>query len=199
MRVHFGLLGRAAGCKRGMVAPYRGRHRFSKPFNQSVFSSWQFCGTLVIALFVTTAACAESFEVQWADGNLRVAAERAPLAAVIAEVARQADVELEGKQNLDGDISAHFSGLPLDEGLKLLLGDRSYVIIEVTDPLGTTTKRTLSIGQRSTGRALTSSRTALTKSRTPAANATSDAQGRRTADDAKPSVLIEDWLNTGGN
>lgn len=190
MRVYLALLGRAAA-KRGMVAPYRGRHRFGKPFNQGVFRNWRFCGTLVIALFATTAACAESFEVQWTDGHLSVAAERAPLADLIAEITRQADVELEGKQNLDGDISAHFSGLPLDEGLKLLLGDRPYVMTEVTDPFATTTKRTLLIAQRSTGRAPTTGGTAAT-------NATSDAQARRADEDAEPSVLIEDWLNTGG-
>jgi hypothetical protein len=163
----------------------------AQPFKAQLSGIRRTGGTLVVGLSMATLsywpmAWGASFEVHWTAGELSVAAEHAPLADVVTEVTRQAKMELQGKENLKGEISTQFSNLSLEEGLKLLLGDRSYGISELTDAAGMPPQRTLLIGSAAR-------RAAQATSATPAPKQPTKEQRLMPGEDAGVSVTVEDW------
>jgi hypothetical protein len=68
--------------------------------------------------------------VAWRDGRLSVTAERVPLTRILEAVAREVGLELVGLDRFDELVSVSFSDLPFEEGLRRLLRDISYVVID---------------------------------------------------------------------
>jgi HEAT repeat protein len=62
-------------------------------------------------------------------GRLTVRVDRAPLSAVLAEIARQTGVTISGGASLDEPVSETFHGLPLEAGLGRLLRSRNTVLV----------------------------------------------------------------------
>lgn len=89
---------------------------------------------------VTDQSRSQSAQARWSveykGGHLSVSAEQAPLAQVLREVARQADVEVQGLERLEEKISLRFTNLSLREGLQELLASVNYLLIEDTFPQG---------------------------------------------------------------
>jgi len=73
-----------------------------------------------------------------ADDRLTVQLDQVPLSLVLAEVARQAGLRVSGSDGTgDMRVSASFRDLPLADGLRRLLRDRSYVLVDAPAPPGT--------------------------------------------------------------
>jgi HEAT repeat protein len=68
------------------------------------------------------------FTVKWANDRLSVHAPSAPLADVMAEVARQTGLSIVGADKLQGDVSADFTDLTIADALKTLLADVNYFV-----------------------------------------------------------------------
>jgi HEAT repeat protein len=74
------------------------------------------------------------FTVTWATDRLSVHAPSAPLADVMAEVARQTGLSIVGADKLQGEVSADFTDLTIADALKTLLADVNYFVQqEATD------------------------------------------------------------------
>jgi hypothetical protein len=96
------------------------------------FSSKQVVlGSVLLALGVGSCAWAGApLKVEWKDELLSVIAEEAPLAQILREIARQTGMDIQGIEHSQGDVSVRFSGLPLRDGLRRLLVDMNYAILE---------------------------------------------------------------------
>lgn len=81
------------------------------------------------------------WRVVFKEGWLDVAAEHAPLAQLMQEVARRTGVAIVGLDKLEGKISVRFSGLAVDEGLGRLLAEVSHVLVMEPTPQGSTRVR----------------------------------------------------------
>src|SRR5438552_8926821 len=80
---------------------------------------------------VVQAAGAHAVKVEWKAGKLSVAADSVPLSAVLWEVARRTGIELQGNELLHETVSMEFAGVPLEEGLRKLVGRVDYAIEDV--------------------------------------------------------------------
>jgi hypothetical protein len=84
-------------------------------------------GAAEIAAQAGTAS--DPLAVRYEDGRLSVRAEHVPLARALREVARQTGVAISGVSSLSQDVSVTFTGLPLLDGVRRLLGTGSYVLV----------------------------------------------------------------------
>jgi hypothetical protein len=64
--------------------------------------------------------------IEWRQGKLSVNAERALLSRVLQQVSAQTGIEFLNLDKLHGQISVHFSDVPLSVGLQTLLADMDY-------------------------------------------------------------------------
>jgi hypothetical protein len=88
-------------------------------------------GLVLLPLCVVSFAWAEApLQVEWKEGLLSVIAEKTPLTQILREIVRQTGMEVQGLERLQGDVSVRFSALPLGEGLRRLLVNVNYAIIE---------------------------------------------------------------------
>jgi hypothetical protein len=83
---------------------------------------------LALLLLVPTAAVGAAPSLRYADGRLSGRVEQAELADVLAEVARQADLEIRGLSAEPEPVSVALDDVPLDEALGHLLAGRSFVL-----------------------------------------------------------------------
>ncbi len=105
---------------------YRGTDRFRSRFR---------AGEILLALLFTfalglSASANPSLTVAWEAGLLSVTAEKAPLPEILTEIAHQTGLRIQGIEQLQGEVSLHFSDLLLHEGLKKLLSNVNYCFIE---------------------------------------------------------------------
>jgi len=92
---------------------------------------------LVFTLFFVSSAWAQAqLAVEWQGERLSVTAEGAPLSQVLREVADRTGMEVRGLEGLQGEVSVHFSGLPLRRGLEKLLAQVNYLFLEGTTSQG---------------------------------------------------------------
>ena len=63
------------------------------------------------------------------QGSLTVDVRDAPLAEVLLAIAEEASFRLTLRGDLSGPVTWSFSGVPLDDGIKILVGDNSLVMI----------------------------------------------------------------------
>jgi type II secretory pathway component GspD/PulD (secretin) len=87
---------------------------------------------LLLSLLVSVpcATAQVALKVEWKEERLSILAERAPLSQVLQEVAKQTGVKFRGLDVPQENVSLNFSHLPLLEGLRRLLAQVNYVIIE---------------------------------------------------------------------
>jgi hypothetical protein len=71
---------------------------------------------------------AQSFNVEWADERLSVAASDASLPAVLAEVGRQTNVRFVGLDRITGNLNADVKRALLLDALETLLADVNYLV-----------------------------------------------------------------------
>lgn len=83
----------------------------------------------VIILGLSSSAIAD-LRVRWEVGLLSVTAEKALLSQVLEEVAHKTGLEIRNMRKLRGEITEHFSELSLEKGLKKLLVNVNYILIE---------------------------------------------------------------------
>jgi HEAT repeat protein len=84
---------------------------------------------LIICVLLAPAAMAQQpFDVKWSNDRLTVRAATAPLADVVAEVARVLDMELVGREKLTGTVSLEFADQPMDKAFAELLAHVNYSI-----------------------------------------------------------------------
>lgn len=105
---------------------YRGTDRFRSRF---------LAGEILLALLFTfalglPASANPGLSVAWEAGLLSVTAEKVPLPDILTEIAHQTGLQIQGVEQLQGEVSLHFSDLPLHEGLKKLLTNVNYCFIE---------------------------------------------------------------------
>jgi len=67
-----------------------------------------------------------TIKVEWQQGKLSVSAERAPLSRVLQQVSAQTGIEFLNSSDIHKQTSVHFSNVPLQEGLKILLAGMDY-------------------------------------------------------------------------
>ncbi len=101
----------------------------------SPFRSLSLIPLLLAVLFTfflsPSAAFAQApVKVDWREGRLSVAADKASLSQVLLEVARHTDMEIRGADELQEQVSVHFSSVSLFEALKNLLAGVNYAITE---------------------------------------------------------------------
>ncbi len=87
-----------------------------------------FCAGLEI--FSAQPAIGALLTVSWGQGRLSVDTVGAPLAKVLAEVANQTGLRVEGDCPMNQTVQAHFSSLPLREALVRLLSGVNFAIVE---------------------------------------------------------------------
>jgi hypothetical protein len=106
-------------------------------------------------LFLVTLASAEaSLKVEWHDGRLSVDAERMPLSSVLKEISRRTALEFSGigPEVLQEEVSVIFTQLPLRDGVRRLLGQLNYAIVEERSASGeSSSARVLIFGRRLAG------------------------------------------------
>jgi len=68
--------------------------------------------------------------VDWRNGHLSVESSGAPLAKVLAEVARQTGLSVQGTDSVRQRTDAHFANLPLNDALGQLLANVNFALIE---------------------------------------------------------------------
>jgi len=104
----------------------------------------------VIALVLLCTSCGAFAQVptrvEWRQGLLSVRAEAAPLSEVLQEVSTQTGIEFFGLDELQKQISVHFSNVPLGTGLQMLLVRMDYGIIG--DQCCPRTMRVVVLGRR---------------------------------------------------
>jgi hypothetical protein len=90
------------------------------------------CSLLALTLLVSAPAVGASAPiVGWTQERLSVTAEAAPLADLLAEVARRTGIRIDGAETLEDEVTISFSELTLREGLRRLLAPvLNYAIIE---------------------------------------------------------------------
>jgi hypothetical protein len=71
--------------------------------------------------------------VQFADGRVTVEASEGALSDLLHELAQRAGLHLVLTQAPTGAISATFSGVPIEEGVRRLLRGRSFVLVYAAD------------------------------------------------------------------
>ena len=83
-------------------------------------------------LFVAPAAGARTFDVVWANRELSVTAEAAPLTEVLIEVAQRTGIKIAGVETLREQVTLKFSRLTLREGLRSVCcpAVANYAIVE---------------------------------------------------------------------
>jgi HEAT repeat protein len=90
---------------------------------------------LLLTLFlVSSTPTHASLQVEWTEGHLSVNAEEIPLAQILQEVARQTGMEIRGLGGLQEQVSVHFVGLSLPQGLQKL--SVNFAIVWETSPQG---------------------------------------------------------------
>jgi hypothetical protein len=82
---------------------------------------------LLVCTFAATSH-AQSFKVEWSGDRLSVAASKAALPAVLAEVSRQTRVSFVGLDRIDGTLDADVKSALILDALEALLGGVNYVI-----------------------------------------------------------------------
>jgi len=88
------------------------------------------CGVASVLLALVSPAFAQApLVVEWKAQRLSVSAERAPLAQVLREVARQTGIEVDGLQGLQQRVSVRFTRLALRDGLAKLLAHQDYAMV----------------------------------------------------------------------
>lgn len=115
------------------------------------------CRLVILAVLLFTLCLVSSpsaqppLTVEWKEARLSVIAEKTPLTRILREVARQTGLEVRDLGGLEETISIRFSSLPLGEGLRKLLADVDYVLVEETSPeRGTRPALALIFGRRAT-------------------------------------------------
>jgi hypothetical protein len=78
-----------------------------------------------------------AFTVAWKDSQLSVRAVNAPLADVIAEIAKAAGIDVRGADKLAGGVTADINNVPLVDGLKTMLDNVNYALSSRETPNGT--------------------------------------------------------------
>jgi hypothetical protein len=94
-----------------------------------------------VALVYATPFAQRPFDVKFANERLSVRAADAPLADVIAEVARLAGIEVGGGDKLRGPLSIDFSEMAPKDALAKILSGVNYVIQERPAPGGTSARQ----------------------------------------------------------
>jgi hypothetical protein len=83
---------------------------------------------LLAAAVAFPAAAAGPFDVHYRNGTLSVRIERVPLDDVLAAVARETGMTIEGEPLDRRDVSERFDTLPLDQALRRLLERQNFVL-----------------------------------------------------------------------
>ncbi len=123
--------------------------------------------TALGVLFFTFSSFAQTpIKVEWRDGLVSVAAEKAPLSAILQEVARQTGIEIQGIEELQDGVSAHLSRVELTEGLQSLLADCDYALEGGSSGVASQPVRLVIFGQRATSHRDVTTVSAATKPRT---------------------------------
>jgi hypothetical protein len=91
---------------------------------------------VVLTLLCSAAAAQQPFVVKWANDRISVKASSAPLADVIGEVAKLANVEVIGLDKLAGPLSADIADQDLEKALSVLLEGVNYSIGKRPSPDG---------------------------------------------------------------
>lgn len=83
---------------------------------------------LVAALAIASPAAAAKQEVEYRDDRLTVRLEQAPLAAVVAAIARQSGAEVRGELLAPYDVTTDFERVPVKEALERLLKAQNFTL-----------------------------------------------------------------------
>lgn len=102
------------------------------------------CFALGLAAMAAPALSANP-QVQWQEGLLTVQARGEPLGAVLQAVSQATGVAVKGARGLTQPVGTPFKRLPLADGLRLLMGAQSYVLVEGSRPSST---RLIVVGER---------------------------------------------------
>ena len=107
--------------------------------------------TFLLAVFLASPASAQApLKLEWKGAQLTVIAEQVSLSQILREIARQTGMKIEGLQELQEPISAHFSGALLEEGLHNLLAGVDYAIQgDISSPERAQQARLVVFGHRS--------------------------------------------------
>jgi len=92
-------------------------------------TGWCWAIVFALSVLVSPASAQPPLVVEWKAQRLSVSAERAPLAQVLQEVARQTGIEVDGLQGLQQRVSVRFANLPLRDGLAKLLAHQDYAML----------------------------------------------------------------------
>lgn len=111
----------------GLCSCIQRRHGFS---NRTVI-----CFSFIL-FFAPVVEAQMSLRVEWKDENLSVIAEQAPLSQILQQVTHWTGVEFRTQGGLQRKVSQRFSALSLHEGIKKLLTDMDYIMLEKASQQG---------------------------------------------------------------
>jgi hypothetical protein len=100
-------------------------------------------GKLQILPLAPPAAFKAHLRIGWRGGRLTLSAERVPLATILVAVMRRTGLEVQGLENVQGEVSVELAGVTLKEGLESLLAHTDYVLQDFTGPSGSARVRVL--------------------------------------------------------
>jgi hypothetical protein len=120
----------------------RGDHGGVERLGRAATSRWQILFTASCALLLANVVAAEppATKVEWRESRLSVTAEKAEIVNVLEAVQAKTRLEIQGLERLQGlpeqkrTISVSFENLPLADGLRTLLADFSYGLVEFYKP-----------------------------------------------------------------
>ncbi|HIE28167.1 TPA: hypothetical protein EYP66_12845 [Candidatus Poribacteria bacterium] len=83
-----------------------------------------------IYLVKKTATAKPNVNISVADGKLTIDARKASVLEVIEKLSTEADINIVAEDALPGDITAHFSNIPVDDALYALFSANNYTLYE---------------------------------------------------------------------